>query len=267
MDRSTLLLSALFLLPVSQALPQSPLDLFSKAPPDVDEALRARVSKFFQAHVDGKPRLAEEVVAEDSKDYFYNNRKQKFLRYEISDLKYSDDFTKAKAIVVVEMYVAMPGFLDRPLKVPLISLWKLENGQWYWYITEDIINTTPFGKVGNPPGVTPSGPAPDVQKGPDVAALQHMVKPDKLGASLRASQHSSDQITLENHMPGPVSLALQLPSISGLEVKLDREQLQAGEKAVISFEFRPGKQAPRTSRVDVLVQPTNTLISLKVNFR
>ena len=52
-----------------------PTDIFEKAPPEVDNALRERVSKFFQAHVDGKFRLAEEVIAEDSKDFFYNMEK------------------------------------------------------------------------------------------------------------------------------------------------------------------------------------------------
>jgi hypothetical protein len=134
-------------------LAQSPLDLFSKAPPDVDTALRDRIKIFFQAHVDGKPRRAEEVVAEDSKDFFYNMKKPKFLSYEIHKIDYAKDFTEAKAIIVVETYVPVLGFGSKPMKVPVTTLWKIENGHWYWYITDDLINTTPFGKMGTPPGV------------------------------------------------------------------------------------------------------------------
>src|ERR1700726_4555299 len=83
---------------VASALAQNPADLFSKAPPDVEEALRARISKFHQAHVDGKPRRAEEVVAEDSKDFFYDMKKPKALSFEIGKIEYSKDFTEAKAI-------------------------------------------------------------------------------------------------------------------------------------------------------------------------
>lgn len=42
-------------------------DLFEKAPPNVDEALRARITEFYQYFVDGKFRDADGLVADDSK--------------------------------------------------------------------------------------------------------------------------------------------------------------------------------------------------------
>src|SRR5438067_7758827 len=93
--------AAVFL--VSCLSAQPPADLFHKAPPAVDEALRARISKFFQLHVEGKFRQAESLVAEDSKDFFYSANKPKYLGYEIRDIAYTDDFTKAKAVVVAQM--------------------------------------------------------------------------------------------------------------------------------------------------------------------
>src|ERR1700724_3603210 len=93
------------LLPVfalaSCLLAQRPADLFSKAPPEVDEALRARVAKFYQAHVDGKPRRAEELVAEDTKDYFYTARKPQYLSFQIIKIDYTDTFTKATVTTMV----------------------------------------------------------------------------------------------------------------------------------------------------------------------
>ena len=118
---------------------QNPTDLLSKAPPDVDEALRARVSKYYQAFVDAKPRRAEPLVAEDSQDFFYNMKKTQLLSFEIGKIEYSDSFTKAKAVVIAETYVMALGFGSKPVKVPITSLWKLVDGQWYWYITEDLI--------------------------------------------------------------------------------------------------------------------------------
>ena len=50
-------------------------DLFNQAPPDVDQALRARVNKFYQAHVDGKPRTAMPIVAEDTQDLWFDTDK------------------------------------------------------------------------------------------------------------------------------------------------------------------------------------------------
>ena len=57
---------------VSALLAQSPEELFEKAPPHVDQTLRERVKIFYQAHVDGKFRVADTVVHEDSKDAFSN---------------------------------------------------------------------------------------------------------------------------------------------------------------------------------------------------
>jgi len=51
---------------------QNAAAVFAKAPPDVDDALRTRITAFYQAQVEGKPRRVEPMVAEDSKDFFYN---------------------------------------------------------------------------------------------------------------------------------------------------------------------------------------------------
>jgi hypothetical protein len=257
------------LLLLQLAMAQSPADLFTKAPPEVDAALRSRIAKFYQAHVDGKPRHAEEVVAEDSKDYFYNIRKPQFLSFQISKIEYSKDFTEAKVITLVETYVVVLGFGNKPMKVPVTSLWKIENGQWCWYVTEDLINTTPFGRMGNPPGGGGSNaPMPDTKNAPSVAAISQQVKADKLMAVLKAGESSSDQVTIHNGMPGTVTLELRGPTRPGLEIKVDRAEIPAGENAVVSFHFEPGQNVPtRPTHVDVAIQPLNTIIPLRVTFK
>jgi hypothetical protein len=264
------MLSSILLPLVALALAQSPADLFSKAPPDIDEALRARISKFYQAHVDGKPRRAEEVVAEDSKDFFYESKKPKCLSFEISKIEYSKDFTEAKAIVIVETYVPVLGFGNKPMKVPVSSLWKIEKGQWCWYITEDIINTTPFGKFSSSAGTgAKSGSSsPDIQNVPSVETLAMQVRADKPIVMLKAGEPSSDQVTIHNQMPGMVTLTLRTPTIPGLEIKADRTQVPAGENAVVNFHFTPGGYVPKgPARVEVTVQPTNSVIVLQVTFK
>jgi len=58
---------ALVLLPCL-AWAQAPADVTTPgAPADVDKALRARVSQFFQYHVDGDFRKAYDIVAEDTR--------------------------------------------------------------------------------------------------------------------------------------------------------------------------------------------------------
>ncbi|HKX00395.1 MAG TPA: hypothetical protein VJN43_21835 [Bryobacteraceae bacterium] len=250
---------------------QNPAELFTKAPPEVDEALRGRVSKFYQAHVDGKPRRAEELVAEESKDYFYDMKKPKYLSFEITKIDYSDNFTKAKVLVLVGTYLPVMGFADKPVKAPLLSTWKVVDGQWYWYIDPDVINTTPFGKMGTPPGYDPAksaaGALPDISKGPDLQALSKKVHADKLIARLNPREASSDQVTITNDLPGTVTLQLDTLKVPGFDARLDRTQLKGGEKAVLSLHFQPGKRAPRSMLANVTVQPINTLLRIQVLFQ
>src|ERR1044071_5965016 len=97
--------ACVFVLLASCLSAQAPADLFHKAPPAVDEALRARIAKFYQLHVDSKFRQAEALVAEDSKDFFYSANKPKYLGFEIKQIIYSDDFTKARAVVITQMVI------------------------------------------------------------------------------------------------------------------------------------------------------------------
>src|SRR5579872_6889230 len=86
--------TALALLPVV-ALAQTP-------PPEVDQALRARVTEFLQYHVDGKFTKAFEYVADDTKEYYFNSQKVQFISFHLDDVKYSDHFTKAEVHAMVE---------------------------------------------------------------------------------------------------------------------------------------------------------------------
>jgi len=252
------------------ALGQQPADLFSKAPPAIDEALRDRISKYMQLQVDGKPRLAEQYVAEDSKDYYYEMQKPRYLSFEIGNVTYSDEFSKAKALITVEMYVRFPGFPNKPMKVPFMTWWKVVDGQWYWYVEPQAAGASPFGKMipgaAKPDGSAP-GPPADPSKAVDIAALQKQVQADKHVVRLKAREGSSDQITISSQFAGTVSLQLQPFDFSGLAAKLEQTELKAGEKTVLSFHFEPGSKAPPHSMLTgVTVQPINSFIAVRIVF-
>src|SRR5580658_230886 len=115
----TLILASL----AAAAFAQNPTDLFNRAPPDVDKALRARITEFFHYHVTGEHRKAEELVAEDTKDYFYANNKPRYLNFEIGKIDYSSGYTKAKALVIVKMPIMLPGFNGKVMDIPSPSYW------------------------------------------------------------------------------------------------------------------------------------------------
>ena len=259
-------IAPVFLLAYS-ALAQNAAEVFAKAPPDVDEALRARVAKFYQEQIDGHSRRAEEIVAEDTKDFFYNMAKPKFLSFEIQGIAYSENFTKAKVTMLMEMYVPVAFFGGKPMKVPGPTFWKIENGQWCWYVDLAVINNTPWGKMNTSGSPSSSGALPDLNNGPTPEALGKLVKADKQTASLRATASSSDQIKIHNGMQGSIRIELRpRASVRGLEITADRTEIPAGEDAIVSFKYVKAGFPPRTLNVDVAVEPTNQVIQCLVTF-
>jgi len=238
-------------------------------PPDVDQALRDRITKFYQAHVDRKLiRQADQYVAEDTKDFFFESNKPTYLEFRIDKIDYSDDFTKAKAIVACKMIVPMPGFTDSPMTVPAPSTWKIENGQWVWYVDQKIGRETPFGRMKPVEGAPSSGSLPSLASGPDIQALWKSVRADKSSVALSASQASSGEVTISSKMPGSVSLRLDYTKTPGLDVALDRTELKTGEQAKMSLRFQPQtKPSAKTVVVRVIVQPTNQMIPIEVTIQ
>src|SRR5438309_1089520 len=119
------------------ALAQSPGDLFNKPPANVDKALRTRVQEFYDDHVKKQYRKADALVAPDTKEFFYIQNKPAYLSCEVQRIDYSEKFTRAKATILCEQMIMMPGFADKPVKVPIPSTWKLEKGKWYWYVDQE----------------------------------------------------------------------------------------------------------------------------------
>jgi hypothetical protein len=253
---------------VSGLWAQSQGDLFDKAPPDVDEALRARITGFYQAHVDKKFRQADQFVADDTKDFYYEANKPAYLAFEIGKVTYFDNFTKAKAIINCKMRVPMPGFPE-PIMAPIPSTWKLENGQWYWYVDQTRGRETPFGTMKPVAGAPPSdGTFPSLNSAPSIETLWKSVRADKNAVQLSARTASSEQVTISSKLPGNISLQLEVPKTPGLEVELDRTELKTGEEAKVTFRSEPQeKPVTRVAEVRVHVIPTNQVIPITVAIR
>jgi len=239
-------------------------DLLEKAPPDVEEALRARITGFYQAHVDKKFRQADAFVAEDTKDFYYESNKPAYLSFNIGKITYSENFTKAKAIINCKMRVPMPGFTE-PIMAPIPSTWKLENGQWYWYVDQTRGRETPFGTMKSAGAATDGGSLPSLASGPSIESLWKSVRADKSGVQLSAKSASTEQVTIASKLPGIISLSLEVPKTPGLVVELDRTELKVGEEAKVTFRFEPQeKPLTRLVAVRVRVSPTNQVIPITV---
>jgi len=242
---------------VGVCLAQTPADLFNKPPEDVDQALRARITEFYQDHVDGKFRQAEPLVAEDTKDFFYGSNKPKYLSFEISRIEYFDGYTRAKATVTVQEFVLIPGFTDKPLTVPTPSTWKLIDGKWYWYVDQATLNQTPFGTMKAGPGNGASSGQITIPSLQDLK-LDTLVKADK--QQLKLKPGGTDQVVLTNHAQGSISLSV-LGAIPGVQVQLNHMDVKAGEQATLTFRASGSAQPGILS---VRIDQTNQVIPIQV---
>ena len=239
---------------------------FNKPPADVDAALRARIKQFYDYHVQGQFRKADALVAEDTKDYYFNGGKPKYLSYEISRIDYSDNFTKAKAVIICEMYIVMPGFADKPVKMPTPSAWKLENGEWYWYVDQQTIHDSPFGTMKAGPDLKPGQTVPLAALGLtniDMSAdfLFKQVRLNKNEVSIAAGE--SAEVLITNSAPGAMDLSVKALS-AGVEAKLEKTRLQSNETGVLKIGTT--KQA-QPGVVNLVVEQTGQIIPIQVNLK
>jgi len=236
-------------------------DPFNRPPTDVDQALRARIGEFYQLHVKGDFRHAEALVAEDTKEFYYSHNKPQYLSAEISRIQYSDNFTKAKATILCEQYIMMPGFSDKPMKVPTPSTWKIVDGKWYWYVDPESLRNSPFGQMTAGQGPARGG-VPALPAIPSNANfLFTQVQLDKKSVTLKDGESAT--VTIANGAPGVMNISLSaMPP--GVEGKLEHTSLKAGEKAVLTL--RAGSNA-KPGIINVVVEQTGQLLPIQVNVK
>ena len=211
----------------------------------------------------GEFRKAEALVAEDTKDIYYSSNKTQYISYEIGRIDYSDNFTRAKVTVLTEQYIMLPGFMGKPIKIPIPSTWKVVDGTWYWYVDPESLRMTPFGKLS--PGPAP-GSASATKSIPEIPTtvpdfIFKLVKADKESVALQAGE--SGQVTITNGAPGVMNISLT-GSVPGVEVKLDRTVLKAGENAVLTV--RAGDNA-LSGVLSIQVAQTNEVIPIQVTIK
>jgi len=248
---------------------QNNAELFNKAPAKIDKALRARIAEFYQDHVKQEFRKAEALVAEDTKNFFYGQNKPAYLSFDISRIEYSESFTKAKATVVCEQYVMMPGFADKPMKVPVPSTWKLVKGKWYWYVDQSALRRTPFGEMKAGPPVAPGSvaPAPSlpnaIPDSPDAAAALFLnkIRSDRSSVSLKPGE--TQEVTFTNTAAGPMTLSIPVP-LKGVETKFDPTEMKTGGSAKLIL--RAGEGA-RPGVLKVKVDQTGETIPIQVTIQ
>jgi hypothetical protein len=257
----------------------------SAAPPEVDQALRANVSEFFQDFIDGKFRKAINLVAEDTQDLYFASPKAEMSKFSIDGITYSDNFTRAlvKLTVTRVLHLKAEGFLqDENIPGPMETDWKIEDGKWVYY-------EKPKG-AGQ--WVTPMGPSADLAPAAAQAAADRKKKVDDATMMVEAKRilqetgtvtgltpdevtlspdkPSSAQVVFRNGMPGAVSLRVEGLSrdLPGLTAKVLQPNIGPGAQSTVELSFDPsaGKPTMKALTVVVVVSPFDQGFPVKINF-
>ena len=244
-------------------------DVFTKAPPQVDAALRERISGFYQKHIEGKFRAAEQFVAQDSLDLFYESDKTRYLGFEIVKIDYTDNYTKAVVVTAVELDWRTARLGTIRVKPPLTSTWKVDDGKWCWYTVPRKDWDSPWGKMNpgpdNPANKTNAMAAAFKEITPE--ALQSRVRVSKASATLSGFEKSHDAIDVTNGLGGEIRLQLNATAVPGLKVVADKTVLKGGEVAHLTFDYDPPVKGARANALaDLRIEPMGQTISLPIVF-
>jgi hypothetical protein len=227
-----------------------------------EKALRARVDRFFQLQVDKKFREAESLVAEESKDDYYNDRKYTIKGFTIDKIELLDNNTRARVTIRANATLMMPGVGPMDFNGPAVSYWKVENGEWSYYIDREARLQTPFGRLRDPQPSDARPALPDLPgKAPDIATLRSLVKIDRNAVPLTIGG-ATETVAVSNEFPGPVDLDIVFDKVPGLSVELEKKHLETGEKT--SIRLRAAGPGKGDGMVHLQVSPTAAELDIRL---
>ncbi len=274
--------AAFFLLPLA-VLAQSPASAQlhypnKTAPRAVDRALRARVNEFFQYHVEGKFSKAYELVAEDTKEYYFATQKVQFKSFKIDGIRYSDNFKFAEVDLTGQRtWQPRPDFPVSVITVPMHTTWKIEDGKWMWYDHNRPTQSLAMGPSDMKALETRSAPAgmPDVSpaaiQGGAAAILQQLQQSpfDKSEVAFALNKSSSQEIVVHNRQSGGIKLSLAPSSkIPGVTAELGKSDLAAGAQTIlkIHFDSKDAPAAPAVFTLRLVEEPFDRIFPISIKF-
>lgn len=247
------------------AAAQPGAELFEKAPPAIDQALRDQVTKFHQLQAEGKFRAAEQMVDEESKDTYYESDKRRCRSFEIARIQYSENFSRASVVLICETEMLLPPRGLTTVKMPGTSNWKFNGGKWLWYVVKT--GNSAFGEMkpgeGGAPGLT-------IPKGPDARDVMELVRLDRTKAVFSPTVADRQEVVVMSEAPGEIRLVVAPLRGADLKASVDRETLRGASSAKLILDYTPSKEAPRTagSTEDIVirVEPLGHELRLRVTF-
>ena len=247
------------------------------APPEIDEALREKVSGFYTHFQRGEFREAENFVAEESKDLFYGAKKNRILNFEIRNVEFEEDFRAANVIVLCETIVPMMG--SKPFAVPLASEWKFDGDLgWMMHLKDPgearervAMAGSPFGNMQFRQDLPEPGKLrdqTDKAQVPTIESLSGMYHASTENMRfIGANSPSSQSFTIHNRSAGKMTIEQVAGHMEPLEVQFESTEIEAGQSTKITITYNPQvKKLMGRHRVDFQLMPISQTVSLYIDF-
>jgi hypothetical protein len=234
---------------------------FRKAPPEIEEALRTRVTEFYTLYQQGKYRQTEPYIAEESRDAYFAASKSRIHGFELKDIRFAEDFQSAEVVVVCATTIALQNSGTK-VQLPVHSHWKQVDGEWYALMgrrEDQGAVDTPFGKMKlQTPGGTDTPKLPQPVNPASFAGMYSLSGKRVLKFSANSDQPATQTITLSNKGPVPLKLRQETQDVDGLEIGSEPLEIKEGETMTVSFTYNPtiGK-LKGTRKIEFTVLPIN----------
>ena len=235
----------------------------AEPPSDIDASLRARVQDFYQLHTDRKFRQAEQLVAADTRDYYYESRKPDIRAFKIKEIQYAPDFQSAKVMLLTQMQIMIPGAPPQVMDVPFASYWKIDEGKWSWYVDQSKLLDSPFGRVTSKAGSDTEDLSKLIAR-ISSAGLMEGVQADTSKVQLDQERPVARIVTLKNTLPGPVSIQ-SLTESTALKVEIAKPNLEADESTTVTITPVSGISNP-PPQLTLRVMPMGQLIQITLDY-
>lgn len=245
------------------------------APPaDVDQALRERASAFLQYQVDGSFRKSFDLVAEDSKDFYFSIAKTKIQSFRIEEVVYSDNFSKATVRATTSRKSMVAGY---EIEVPSLAAdtWMREGDKWVWYHDPRQDAAVPFfgGSVGGGGALPPGSVDPKFlpkDTGPEAVAkaAANLIQPtsfSKSEARFVAGKAGSEEVVFHNGNRGQIKVsAIVRGNPPGVTVEPSETFVNALADMTFKVSYTPGGKTPDENMVLFEVQPFRSVYTFPV---
>ncbi len=245
-----------------------------KAPPEVEQALRSRVTEYYTLYQQGKYRQSEAYIAPEGRDAYYAIRKNTIYGFEVKNILFAPDFQSAKVTVACQTNVAIQTSGSR-VTLPVQSEWNLVDGEWYASMGPgqgESVNT-PFGRMTFNGDRAASNTDPGAPGSTQLASMNTLAKMFKL-TGRRVLQFPADakepvtrSIVLSNTGQATLEVRREFQEIAGLEVSTDPVEITNGQDMKISITYKPDMaRLEGKKRLEFTILPLNQAFSVTAQF-